>query len=332
MGEAWLPRLRSRTYDPRDVPLDEKAGALVGMSMTEKQGGSDVRSNTTIATPVYGPGGAGHGAEQYTLVGHKWFTSAPMSDGFLTLAHVAGSNTGKPSCFLVPRWLPGDGGRNSGLRVMRLKDKLGEGFKGILYGGYMLTPDRGVMLIEFNCRFGDPECLNLLSLLEPSTDFAAVCAAMANGGLKEVPVAFQKLGAMGLSVLFASGDQGVLGREGRGTTYHPDFPASSPYITAVGGTDFATDSIGEEAVWPSGGGGFSDHFPYANPRTNPLVLARAESRALTQVTPRAWQHPRVPTRRGRQLQGEFRRRRPSPGCPALQRHGPRVPRCRRAGR
>ena len=78
--------------------------------------------------------------------------------------------------------------------VIALKDRLGEGFKGILYGGYMLTPDRGVMLIEFNCRFGDPECLNLLSLLEPSTDFAAVCAAMANGGLKQVPVSFAKLG------------------------------------------------------------------------------------------------------------------------------------------
>ena len=77
--------------------------------------------------------------------------------------------------------------------VIALKDRLGEGFKGILYGGYMLTPDRGVMLIEFNCRFGDPECLNLLSLLEPSTDFAAVCSAIASGGLKDVPVAFAKV-------------------------------------------------------------------------------------------------------------------------------------------
>ena len=77
--------------------------------------------------------------------------------------------------------------------VIALKDRLGEGFKGILYGGYMLTPDRGVMLIEFNCRFGDPECLNLLSLLEPSTDFVAVCSAIASGGLKDVPVAFAKV-------------------------------------------------------------------------------------------------------------------------------------------
>jgi len=123
VAEAWLPRLRARVYDPRDVPLDQKAGCVVGMSMTEKQGGSDVRSNTTVATPVHA-GRAGPG-EQYTLIGHKWFTSAPMSDGFLTLAHAEGTADGRPSCFLVPRWLP-DGTRNSGLRILRLKDKLGD--------------------------------------------------------------------------------------------------------------------------------------------------------------------------------------------------------------
>eukprot|EP00966_Prymnesium_polylepis_P157640 3643287-Prymnesium_polylepis.1 len=70
-----------------------------------------------------------------------------------------------------------------------------------------------------------------------------------------------KLGTMGLSVLFASGDQGVLGREGGGARYHPDFPAASPYITAVGGTDFAAKSvIGAEKAWTQGGGGFSDTF------------------------------------------------------------------------
>ena len=78
-----------------------------GMSMTEKQGGSDVRANTTRATPLR-PGGS-----EYELSGHKWFTSAPMSDGFLTLAQTGpdGSNSGSGlSCFLVPRWLP-DGDR-----------------------------------------------------------------------------------------------------------------------------------------------------------------------------------------------------------------------------
>ena len=72
---------------------------------------------------------------------------------------------------------------------------------------------------------------------------------------------FQKFGALGLSVLFASGDQGVLGRSGPGSVYNPDFPAASPYITAVGGTDFVTKStIGAEMAWTQGGGGFSNTF------------------------------------------------------------------------
>ena len=86
------------------------------MRLLRAQGGSDVRANTTVATPVHaGAEGAG---DQFTLVGHKWFTSAPMSDGFLTLAQTPAGL----SCFLVPRWLP-DGTRNSGFKIMRLKDK-----------------------------------------------------------------------------------------------------------------------------------------------------------------------------------------------------------------
>jgi putative acyl-CoA dehydrogenase len=113
---VWEPRLTSTRYDPRDVPADEKAGALCGMGMTEKQGGSDVRANTTVATPL---GGGGPGGE-YELVGHKWFTSAPMCDLFLVLAQVEGAGV---SCFAMPRWRP-DGGRN-GFLLQRLKDKLG---------------------------------------------------------------------------------------------------------------------------------------------------------------------------------------------------------------
>ena len=91
------------------------------MSMTEKQGGSDVRANTTIAKPMDAlKTGPGH---SYLLTSHKWFTSAPMSDGFLTLAKIKG--TEGLSCFLVPRWLP-DGTRNTGFRIMRLKDKLAD--------------------------------------------------------------------------------------------------------------------------------------------------------------------------------------------------------------
>jgi len=107
--DEWLPRLASTGYDGRLVP--GKAGATFGMAMTEKQGGSDVRANTTTATP------AGDGT--YRLTGHKWFCSAPMSDAFLVLAQAPGGL----SCLLVPRLLP-DGTRNA-IRIQRLKDKLG---------------------------------------------------------------------------------------------------------------------------------------------------------------------------------------------------------------
>lgn len=115
-GDEWVPRLLSASYDPRDVPAAEKTGATVGMFMTEKQGGSDVRANTTRATAVGRT--AGQGAE-YRLTGHKFFCSAPMSDAFLTLAYAEGGL----SCFLVPRWTPG--GERNPLFIQRLKDKLG---------------------------------------------------------------------------------------------------------------------------------------------------------------------------------------------------------------
>lgn len=116
IANDWIPRLQSTSYDPRDVPATEKTGATMGMFMTEKQGGSDVRSNTTRAEPV--GAATGPGAE-YRLTGHKFFCSAPMSDAFLTLAYTEGGM----SCFLVPRWTP-DGERNA-LFLQRLKDKLG---------------------------------------------------------------------------------------------------------------------------------------------------------------------------------------------------------------
>ena len=112
LAAEWEPRLVARAYDPRNVPAREKAGAIAGMGMTEKQGGSDVRANATRAEPV--------GDGTWRLTGHKWFCSAPMSDIFLMLARAPGGL----SCFLVPRWLP-DGERNAGFRLQRLKDKLG---------------------------------------------------------------------------------------------------------------------------------------------------------------------------------------------------------------
>jgi putative acyl-CoA dehydrogenase len=119
LAADWEPRLVARAYDPRDVAAHEKHGVLAGMGMTEKQGGSDVRANTTRAERVTGGGDGGHRGI-WGLTGHKWFCSAPMSDVFLMLAQAPGGLT----CFLVPRWLP-DGERNSGFRIVRLKDKLG---------------------------------------------------------------------------------------------------------------------------------------------------------------------------------------------------------------
>lgn len=113
----WVPKALSRSYSP-DLSAD-KASAIFGMSMTEKQGGSDVRANTTVATPV---GSGGPGAE-YLLTGHKWFCSAPMSDAFLVLAQAEGADGEGLSCFLLPRVLP-DGTRNV-FRIQRLKNKLG---------------------------------------------------------------------------------------------------------------------------------------------------------------------------------------------------------------
>jgi len=109
---TWAAKAVAPHYDPRDVPIAGKAGITLGMGMTEKQGGSDVRANATTATP------AGDG--MYALVGHKWFFSAPMCDGFLVLAQAEGGLT----CFLMPRRLD-DGGKNA-FRLMRLKDKLGD--------------------------------------------------------------------------------------------------------------------------------------------------------------------------------------------------------------
>ncbi|MFA7665342.1 MAG: acyl-CoA dehydrogenase family protein [Burkholderiaceae bacterium] len=131
LRDDWLPRLLSRDYDVRSVPLAERSGALLGMGMTEKQGGSDVRTNTTRAEPAPLTDFGDRWGEPYRLSGHKWFLSAPMCDGFLVLAQAGdgggaagGSSAGAGlSCFLVPRWLP-DGQRNL-LRIQRLKDKLG---------------------------------------------------------------------------------------------------------------------------------------------------------------------------------------------------------------
>ncbi len=109
----WADKAAAPDYDPSDVAIADKPGITLGMGMTEKQGGSDVRGNTTRATATAVDG-------EYTLVGHKWFFSAPMSDGWLVLAQAPAGLT----CFLLPRRMPGDD--KNAFRLMRLKDKLGD--------------------------------------------------------------------------------------------------------------------------------------------------------------------------------------------------------------
>ena len=115
LARLWMPKILANSYDSRNLPDADKNSVTIGMAMTEKQGGSDVRANTTRAYPVgqHGPGQA------YELVGHKWFVSAPMCDAFLVLAQ---TDTGL-SCFLMPRWRP-DGSKNP-WQIQQLKNKMG---------------------------------------------------------------------------------------------------------------------------------------------------------------------------------------------------------------
>lgn len=114
VAHMFESKILANAYDPRNLPHDQKTTITVGMGMTEKQGGSDIRANSTTATPVGQPGQG----ELYSLVGHKWFLSAPMCDVFLVLANTEAG----VSCFCVPRWLP-DGSKNA-LNIIRLKDKM----------------------------------------------------------------------------------------------------------------------------------------------------------------------------------------------------------------
>ncbi len=115
LAAQWLPKITAHHYDARNLPAEQKSALTIGMAMTEKQGGSDVRANTTraIAIGADGPG------EAYELVGHKYFVSAPMSDAFLVLAQAEAGL----SCFLLPRWRP-DGSKNP-MQIQRLKNKMG---------------------------------------------------------------------------------------------------------------------------------------------------------------------------------------------------------------
>ena len=112
LAAQWEPRIMSSTYDPRFAPAQEKSGVLLGMGMTEKQGGSDVRANTTTAERI-------GSSREFLITGHKWFISAPMCDAFLVLAQ---SPQGL-SCYFMPRWTPA--GQRNNFHIQRLKDKMG---------------------------------------------------------------------------------------------------------------------------------------------------------------------------------------------------------------
>src|SRR5471032_206458 len=156
IAAKWLSKILSTEYDPRSLPVEQKRGAIIGMGMTEKQGGSDVRSNTTRAEQVL-PADAramfgDDGEDVYRIVGHKWFFSAPQSDAHLILAQTDDAGSAGLSCFFLPRYLP-DGSRNQ-IRVQRLKDKLGNRsnasseveFTGA-YGWLIGKPGRGIPTI-----------------------------------------------------------------------------------------------------------------------------------------------------------------------------------------
>jgi putative acyl-CoA dehydrogenase len=158
VAAQWEPKILARHYDGRNVPVDQKEGITIGMAMTEKQGGSDVRTNTTRAYPL----GAGGPGGEYELVGHKYFVSAPMCDAFLVLAQAPGGL----SCFLLPRWRP-DGSKNP-LQIQRLKNKMGNvanascetelrGAWAVMVGGEgrgVATILKMVSMTRFDCMIG----------------------------------------------------------------------------------------------------------------------------------------------------------------------------------
>jgi putative acyl-CoA dehydrogenase len=189
LAETWLPKILATHYDPRNVGIAHKAGATIGMAMTEKQGGTDVRANTTRAYPVSQPGPG----QAYELVGHKWFCSAPMCDAFLTLAQTDKGLT----CFLLPRHRPDDT-RNE-FYIQRLKNKLGNWsnasseveFRGAL--AWMVGEEgRGVPTIiemvamtRFDCMTGSSALMR-----QALTQAAHHCAHRSVGGrlLSEQPL------------------------------------------------------------------------------------------------------------------------------------------------
>lgn len=274
LAAVWLPRILSREYDPRPLPVHLKRGALIGMGMTEKQGGSDVRANTTRATragphEASMPGGGGEGA--WRIVGHKWFFSAPQADAHLILARC--DDHPAPSCFLVPRFL--DDGSHNAVRIQRLKDKLGNRsnasaeveFCGAL--GWMVgAPGRGIPTIlemgshtRLDCVLGSAAIMRAalchalhhararLAFGKPLADQPLMRNVLADLALEsEAATAF----ALRLARCFDEGgdaDQALLGRI---------LTAAGKYWICKRGPGF-----GAEAMEVMGGNGYVEDAPLA---------------------------------------------------------------------
>jgi putative acyl-CoA dehydrogenase len=168
LADEWLPRIFARKYDPRFRPASEKNGALIGMAMTENQGGSDLRTNTTRAEFI-----EDHGSRRlFRLSGRKWFMSAPMCDAFLVLAQ----SQGELSCFLVPRWTRG--GERNAIHIERLKDKLGN----------RSNASGEAEFVEAECELVGEEGRGIPTIMEMST-YARLDCAIGSSGLMRQAVA-----------------------------------------------------------------------------------------------------------------------------------------------
>lgn len=234
LAEHWLPKVLATEYDPRNVGMRHKAGLTIGMAMTEKQGGTDVRANTTRAYAVGTPGPG----QAYELVGHKWFCSAPMCDAFLTLAQTDKGLT----CFLLPRHRPDDS--HNQFYIQRLKNKLGNWsnasseveFRGAL--AWMVGEEgRGVPTIIEMVAMTRFDCMNGSSALmrQALTQAAHHCAHRAVGGrvLSEQPLMQNVLADLALE---SEAALALTLRMGRALDHLPDGHEArfARVVTAVG--------------------------------------------------------------------------------------------------
>ncbi len=269
VAAEWVPRLLSQEYDPRDIPASEKTGAQMGMFMTEKQGGSDVRANTTRARAT---------GDGWRLTGHKFFCSAPMSDAFLTLAYTEAGL----SCFLVPRFTP-DGARNP-FYLLRLKDKLGNRSNAsgeielLDTWGQLVGPEgRGVRTIidmvqgtRFYTAFGSAALMRqgLVQALHHTGHRRAFQRRLADQPLMQnvlADLALEAEAALALSLRLGRALDGALDGAQNGAEANPDEAHLARLGTAIGKYWICKRAPGHtfEAMECHGGPGYIEDAPLA---------------------------------------------------------------------